>query len=109
MKQLDMSLNHWWHNSQRPCPGLAGLCNDTGSGSTMYIRYTRSHMHFADTCCPTHSPCVAFIAFGLSPLRHLSCRPPCHPHTPMDLFFKVSVIPRGEYDIIGHVIKLLVA
>ena len=86
MTRLDVSLNCWWHNSQRPCPGLAGLCNDTGSGSTMFVRYTRSHMRFADTCCPTHSPCVAFIAFGLSPLHHLSCCPPCHPHTRMDLF-----------------------
>src|SRR5258706_7740165 len=104
-----MSLNCWWHNSQRPCPGLAGLCNNTGSDSTMYVRYTRSHMHFTDTCCLTHSPHVAFIAFGPSPLCRLSWCPPRHPHTCMDLFLKVSVIPKGEYNMIGHVVESLLA
>ena len=63
--KMDVSLNHWWHNSQRPCPGLARPCNNTGSNSTMYVHYTGSHMHFADVCCTTHSLRMAF-----SPLDH---------------------------------------
>ena len=104
-----MLLNCWWHYSQRPCPGLAGLCNDTGSNSTMYVHYIGSHMGFTDTGCPTHSPHVAFIASGPSHLHCLSHHPPHHPHTCMDSFFKVSVMPRGKYNMIRHVVKSLVA
>jgi len=92
--RLEVSLKRWWQKTQRPRLGLAGLCNDSGSDSSMYV-------HDIGLACtsltlvarPTvHTP--AIIGFGPPPLRRLSFRPPRHPHTPMDSFSTPSSYQR---------------
>jgi len=90
--------------TQRPFPGSTGPHTDPGSDSFVYVCVHIYRMCFTDACGPTHSPPATAISFALPRTSSASLPPsPLPPHTQAHII-KVLCIPRGEYNIIPHVV-----
>src|SRR5258706_8147683 len=92
-------------NIEGLAPGLAGPCNDPRSRSAIYMRCTGLACASLMLAAEPAVHMQRLLALH-SPPSSLPSLPAPHSHRPI---FKVSVIPRGEYDMIGRVVKSWVA